>query len=273
MRKLLLLFSVFYLLCSCATLNVSHPGIGRVKKLTFAHEDVPAAFGGFRLVFISDLHYPSLFTPKRLRQLVKTVNSLRADVLLLGGDYHNGCQYMPELFAALGTIRTTCGTVAVMGNHDTGVCYETILAQMESQQIRLLEQQLDTLYKDGEQIIIAGIKNPFDLQKNGVSPTLGLAPEDFVILLVHTPDYVEDVSVAGADLALAGHTHGGQVTLFGLYAPQTNSHYGQRFRTGMNRNSDGMSVYTTNGLGTSRKKIRMFAPTEVVLITLRQLRK
>ena len=61
---------------------------------------------------------------------------------------------------------------------------------------------------------------------------LGLSPDDFVILLTHTPDYAEDVPVTNSDLILAGHTHGGQVTLFGLYAPIVPSHYGQRFLPG-----------------------------------------
>lgn len=56
--------------------------------------------------------------------------------------------------------------------------------------------------------MLCGIRNPFDLKQNGVSPTLALQEEDFVLMLVHTPDYVEDVNVAHTDLALAGHTHG-----------------------------------------------------------------
>ena len=91
-------------------------------------------------------------------------------------------------------------------------------------------------------------------------PTLALSPDDFVILLMHTPDYAEDVAITNTDLVLAGHTHGGQVTLFGLYAPILPSHYGQRFRGGLKRNSQGIPMIITNGLGTSNKNIRMFAP-------------
>lgn len=54
-----------------------------------------------------------------------------------------------------------------------------------------------------EYILLCGIRNPFDLKQNGVSPTLALQEEDFVLMLVHTPDYVEDVNVAHTDLALA----------------------------------------------------------------------
>ena len=118
---------------------------------------------------------------------------------------------------------------------------------------------------------MAGERNPFDLGKNGTSPTLGLSPDDFVILLTHTPDYAEDVPVTNSDLILAGHTHGGQVTLFGLYAPIVPSHYGQRFLSGLKYNSKNIPMIVTNGIGTSQKAIRMFAPAEVVMIVLHRL--
>ena len=88
-----------------------------------------------------------------------------------------------------------------MGNNDYERCHDDIVNTMKHYGMRPLEHEVDTLRKDGQQIIIAGVRNPFDLGRNGVSPTLALSPKDFVILLVHTPDYIEDVSVANTDLA------------------------------------------------------------------------
>lgn len=266
--RILLVASFF---TSCASLNPSHPGVGRVKKYTFAHKDVPPAFDGLRIAFISDLHYKSLFGEGRLKKLVKNLDGLKPDLLLMGGDYHEGCEYVPELFARLSAVKAPMGTYAIMGNHEYAACYDEVAEQMERHGIRLLEHRLDTLRRGEERIILAGVRNPFDLTRNGHSPTLELSEEDFVIMLVHTPDYVEDVPVKHTDLALAGHTHGGQVTLFGLYAPVSNSRYGQRFRTGLRYTSEGIPVIITNGLGTSRKNIRMFAPSEIVMIELRAM--
>lgn len=248
--------------------KIAGKGIARVRKYDFYHVDVPESFDGFRIAFASDLHYKSKFKDKGLTGLVETVNALDADVFLLGGDYQEGCEYVPELVKKLSEIKTRFGTIGVMGNNDYERCHDEITGLMKQSGIRILEHENDTLAVGEERIIISGVRNPFNLPVNGCSPSLGLNPDDFVILLTHTPDYAEDVDVSNTDLALAGHTHGGQVTLFGWYAPQTNSRYGQRFRSGKKMTTKGVPVIITNGLGTSRVPLRLFAPSEVVLITL-----
>lgn len=265
MNKPLCFLLLLLLATSCAT----NKGVGRIKEYNFSHPDIPASFDGYRIAFISDLHYQSRFTDKRLYKLIKTLNNLHPDVLLMGGDYHEGCQYVPELFAELAKIQTIDGKYAVLGNNDYEDCYIDIVESMKESKVKLLEHTLDTINRDGSHIILAGIRNPFDLKQNGISPTLSLPDNDFVILLVHTPDYAENVPITNTDLVLAGHTHGGQVTIFGLYAPVIPSKYDQRFRTGQKKTSAGIPVIITNGIGTSNKNIRMFAPSEIVLIKLK----
>lgn len=247
-----------------------YKGISRVRTYEFTHPDVPTAFDGFRIAFISDLHYRSLFKEKGLANLVKLLNSQHADALLIGGDLHEGCEYVQPLLAALSGVKTPMGTYVVLGNNDYEACYDDIVRELQKYGMHLLEHKVDTLRRNGEEILIAGVRNPFNLKKNGTSPTLGLSPDDFVILLTHTPDYAEDVPITNTDLVLAGHTHGGQVTLFGLYAPIIPSHYGKRFRTGLKYNSHHIPMIITNGIGTSNKNIRLFAPSEVVMIILHQ---
>ena len=254
---------------SAVSTSSAYKGVDRVVKYDFTHRDVPEAFDGFRIAFISDLHYKSLFKEKELAGLVRLLIAERTDVLLMGGDYQEGCEYVPELFAALSQVKTPMGTYGVMGNNDYERCHDDIVREMQRYGMRVLEHRVDTLKREGQQILIAGVRNPFDLKQNAKSPTLDLSPEDFVILLVHTPDYVEDVSVANTDLALAGHTHGGELSIFG-YATIIPSHYGSRFLTGLKYNTANIPMIVTNGLGTSNRNIRIGAPTEVVVITLHQ---
>lgn len=256
---------------SIIKLSSDYSGIDRVVEYDFTHRDVPEAFEGFRIAFISDLHYKSLLKEKGLNNLVTLLIEQKPDVLLMGGDYQEGCEFVEPLFAALARVKTPMGTYGVMGNNDYERCHDEIVRTMKHHGMRVLEHEVDTLRKEGQQIIIAGVRNPFDLKQNGVSPTLALSPNDFVILLVHTPDYVEDVSVANTDLALAGHTHGGQVRVFG-YAPIQNSHYGTRFLTGLSHNSTYMPMIVTNGIGTSQMPVRIGAPAEIIMITLHRLK-
>lgn len=274
MRKLAIHLFWFFLasvlLLSCATATFSkYKGIGRVKTYHFASEDLPPAFDGFRIAFATDFHYESRFNRERLPALVEAVRSVSPDVLLLGGDYRGreGGD-VGELFRALEKVDAPFGTYAVMGNHERGENDSLVRVAMKETGVKLLEHVADTITRNGERIIVVGIRNPFDLSRNGVSPTLSLKPEDFVIMITHTPDYVEDVDISNTDLALAGHTHGGQVSLFNRWSPAKFSKYGNRFLTGMKHNSAGIPVIISNGIGTSRKNIRLFTPSEIVLVIL-----
>lgn len=256
------------------TVDVSsvYKEIERVVVYDITHQDVPASFDGYRMAFVTDTHYKSRFTERGLGELTRLLIAQKPDVVLMGGDYHEGCQYVIPLMQAISHVKTPHGACAVLGNNDYQACYEDIVAAMEHYQIRLLEHKVDTLYRGKDRIMVTGVRNPFNLAANGKSPTLELHPDDFVVLLTHTPDYVEDVSIANTGVALAGHTHGGQVTLFGLYAPVVPSRYGQRFLKGLKYNSHRTPVIISNGIGTSKQNVRLFAPPEIVMVVLHPLR-
>lgn len=265
-----LLIILFTSLTSCASPRyIKKKGMARVKCYEFSHKDLPEAFDGTSLIFISDLHYKSKFRENELKGVIETIKEISPDIIILGGDYIEGCENTDSLFNALGSLHPQMGTYAVMGNNDYEECHAQIVRAMKRNNIRLLEHENATLVRDGERIIISGIRNPFD-KANLVSPTLQLQDSDFVIMAVHTPDYTIDADIKNTDLVLAGHTHGGQVTFMGLYAPRIPSKYGQRFRTGLKYNNDSIPVIITNGLGTSQKNIRIFAPSEIVWIILKR---
>jgi predicted MPP superfamily phosphohydrolase len=268
-NKLYILLLPFFLMACSSTQKMNKRGVQRVKTYVFSHQDIPLAFDGFRMAFASDFHYKSILTERGLKQLVAQIENLKADVLLLGGDYVEGCENRAEFFARLSQINPPFGIYAVMGNNDYEICYADIVSEMKKMNIKLLEHDMDTLKINDAQIILSGVRNPFDLKENGIAPSTLLHPEDFVILISHTPDYAEKGNIENVDFFLAGHTHGGQVTLFGIYAPQTASVFGQKFRTGLTQNSHSQKMLITNGIGTSRKKIRLFAPSEVVLVVLK----
>ena len=261
-------------LTSCS--SIRYAGVGRIRNYEIASADVPPSFDGYRIGFVSDFHLKSKFKERQLRGTVKALQMLQPDVLMLGGDYQEGCEYVAPLFDELAKVTPRDGVYAVLGNNDYERCTDEIRATMQYHGIHLLEHAVDTLFRGNEYIVIWGA-NPYRgryLTTRAAETNLiaeMLKPEDYVVMLTHTPDYVEESDAYNADLALAGHTHGGQVTLFGLYAPITASRYGMKFRSGLCESRHGYPVIVSNGLGTSRRPIRMFAPTDVVVVTLRRL--
>lgn len=271
MRRLLPFLSLLLFFTSCT--SIRYTGVNRIRNYDIGSPDLPEAFDGYRIAFASDFHLESKFKERQLRGTVKALQTLAPDVLMLGGDYQEGCEYVEPLFEALSQATPPDGIFAVLGNNDYERCTNLIRSTMKTCGIRLLEHEIDTIHRGNEYILVWGA-NPYagrypSTSVMSIHKLKTIHPEDFTILLTHTPDYVEDADVREADVALAGHTHGGQVTLFGLYAPVTASKYGMRFRSGMKRSRQGVPVIISNGLGTSRYPIRMFAPTDIVVVTLR----
>ena len=265
LRIMMILAAAMLLISSCASLSRS--GVGRVKHYTVESARLPQAFDGCRVAFVSDIHYPSLFDEKRLGKLVSCLNGLEADMLLLGGDYVTENDSIDALFGALGKVETLHGIYAVLGNHERGNA--TLVGRaMEENGIVLLADSMMYVSCNGDSLCLAGVSDSFS---DDWSPFVSQVSSGsgFVILLAHTPDYAERTSTA-ADLVLSGHTHGGQVTLFGMYTPVKNSAYGKRFLRGLNRTGNGVPVITTNGVGTSRRKVRFCVPSEIVVVTLRR---
>lgn len=279
MRHLIPLLLTTLLLASCT--SVRYAGVNRVRSYDIGSPDVPEAFDGYRIAFASDFHLESKFKERQLRGTVKALQALAPDVVMLGGDYQEGCEYVAPLFEALAEATPPDGIYAVLGNNDYERCTELIRETMQEHDIVLLEDSTASIHRGADSIIIwganayAGRYPTATKEKNKDSSAQiinhkseTIKSSTFVILLTHTPDYIEEPKARVADLALAGHTHGGQVTLFGLYAPITASKYGMRYRSGLKRSPQGVPIIISNGLGTSRRNIRFCTPTDIVVVTL-----
>lgn len=249
-------------------LHCKHNGIKRCITYDIYSNQIPNNFDGYKIAFVADTHYKSLFKEKHLTSLSNVLTETATNVVILGGDYQEGCEFVDPLFDAITQYKASDGIYGVMGNNDYERCTDIIKESMKQHNINLLENSIDTIWHNGEYIVLAGAQNTFTKRETIPSPTLQQNPSDFVVLITHTPDYVEDVDISNTDLALAGHTHGGQVTFFGIYAPATNSHYNQQFVKKLRYNSAGIPIIITNGIGTSRKNIRFFAPSEIIVVTL-----
>lgn len=265
-RLIIFLLSATLLLSSCATLSGS--GVGRVKHYSVESSRLPESFDGLRVAFVSDLHYPSKFTRKRLVKLCRMLGEIDAEVLAIGGDFVPSAQYVAPLFSAFSSLKTAYGKYAVPGNHDYEF-YDTLHAEGRRCGIKMLADSAVCISNGIDSICVAGVYDSFAVGSSSEAMLAGLDKNLFTILLSHTPDFAQDSSVE-CDLVLSGHTHGGQVNLLGLYTPVKNTKYGTRFLRGKNSTDNGTVVITTNGVGTSRCKVRFCVPSEIVVITLKR---
>ena len=240
-----------------------------------------------RIGFLSDLHASTRFMPlKRVREAVAKVQALEADLILFGGDLmaeDNSFQNpldRAEVTKALGELTAPLGTYAVMGNHDwwddpaTQNMEKTVCETADlliDAGIGVLENQSVEL---GPKFWLAGLgcQTAFQRERerhlgtHDVPATLAGIPEDAaVVLLAHEP-YVFPFLPQHIDLTLSGHTHGGQVLIFGKELVAT-SKLGRRYSYG-HFQEGGRQLIVTSGLGCSNAPLRFGRIPEVLEITL-----
>lgn len=241
-----------------------------LKETTIINKDLPAPFENTKIVFISDIHHGPFFSRKRVRNLVQQINNLNPDIILLGGDYvHRDSMYIQPCFEELKNLKATIGKFGVLGNHDHWEGAELTRKFAGDAGIRLLDNRAEWVYNNGERIKIGGVGDMFeDIQD--INPTTSdVREQDFVILLSHNPDFAEKIKTHNIDLVLSGHTHGGQVTLFGLWAPLVPIKNKQKYRTGV-VDTGYTKVVISNGVGTIAPPARFFARPQINIISLKK---
>lgn len=257
---------VVWSLVEARTLRVTHDVV--------TSPNVPPAFDGARLVFVSDVHAGPYFGKGRMRNLVERVNQLRPDVLVLGGDYVGGRANGKQVFyPAVGAFDSRLGTVAVLGNHDTWEGKAESIKGLQDAGITVLMNSSARVRSGagGDSIMIAGVEDLETGHPDAEAAAQDIARDSFTVLVSHNPDVFATALPAteGAfDLALAGHTHSGQLTAFGSIAPIMPSEFGQRYRGGWLEES-GVPILVSRGIGTVTAPVRFFAPPEINLIELR----
>jgi predicted MPP superfamily phosphohydrolase len=223
-----------------------------------------AASRPLRILLVSDMHVqrPDM-TPDRLARIVRRLDRLHPDLVLLAGDYtgsklfHSGRVSVEDAVRPLQQFHAPLGVAAVLGNHDREHATEVQQA-LRSVGVRVLVDQ-------AQQIGPIALGGVFARPKYTVRKLLRLSGPK--ILLVHRPDIIRDVSPL-VTLTASGHTHCGQIDLPFIGPTSTGSSLPRQYICGVSR-FDGKLLVVTAGVGTSRLPVRSGAPPDVWLIILR----
>jgi hypothetical protein len=217
----------------------------------------------FKLVQASDLHLTRATPLSRVNQLVNRINMLNPDVIVLTGDViDDSVPMLNERLAALKELSAPYGVYVVMGNHEF---YNDIYAAKHA----FDALGFNFLFNGGEQIAdsnvyIAGIPDLNTMfERISLYRTFNKSQKSqYKILLSHTPNIVSSLSTELTDLVLSGHTHGGQIFPVHFLVKQANEFLSGSYRV------NGIDLFVSKGAGTWGPSMRLFAPSDIVLINL-----
>jgi len=247
-----------------------------------------------KIAVIADVHAcKPWMTVDRIEEIVETTNALQSDLIMLLGDYSTGMNlvtgyvHSSEWAPVLAKLNAPLGRYAVLGNHDW---WEDKTAQklgrgptfghkaLEAAGVPVMENEVLHLKKDGKPFWLAGLGDQLALlpyRKYGrghwrgvgdLPGTLTKINDDAPILLMaHEPDIFPKVP-SRVSLTISGHTHGGQVRMFG-YSPVVPSQFDNRYAYG-HVVENGKHLLVSGGLGCSIVPVRFGMPPEIVLLEL-----
>lgn len=246
------------------------PG-NQATKLALEHihlqfEDLPIGLEGLKVIQLSDLHLTGQIRIEYFQEIVRRVNELDPDLVLITGDLIDESHCLEWIDSVFGQLASKYGVFYIFGNHDLRIKDETqFRKQLSDAGIQHVGGAWTVVEIGESKIALTGNELPwFD-----GAETLSDSPEenvDFKILLSHSPDQYEWAESFQFDWMLAGHTHGGQIQ-FPLIGPiVAPSKFGVEFASG-SFDIDGMLMHVSRGIS-GDEAIRILCPPEVGVFTL-----
>ena len=255
-----------------------------VRQVTIEFDDLPTAFDGYRIAQFTDAHLGSM-KDELMLGAVTAIDDMRPDLIVFTGDIQNmRPEELPRFAQTLKRLKAKDGVMSVLGNHDysryVNVSPEEALRNERmtrdfetSVGWQLLLNDNRIVRRGSDSIVIAGGENdgrpPFPAKADLKKAMRGIHAKSFVVMLQHDPSAWRRhiLPETNAQLTLSGHTHGGQISLFGLRPTEL-----------VGKEDDGLYVegkrklFVSTGLG-GFIPFRFYMNPEVVEITLKRINK
>jgi predicted MPP superfamily phosphohydrolase len=243
-----------------------------VRRVDVTLPRLGTGLDGVRVVLLTDTHYGPIDRARWSARVIDAVNDLAPDIVCHTGDIADGTvDQRREQAAPLGTVRAKLAKTYVTGNHEYFGAAQGWLDHMRDLGWEALHNRHVVVSRGGARLVIAGVD---DITAAGsgapghradhAAALAGADPDLPVLLLAHQPKQIRDAVEHGIDLQISGHTHGGQIWPF---------HYlvrvDQPVVQGLTRHSERTQLYTSRGTGFWGPPFRVFAPSEITLLTLR----
>lgn len=252
-----------------------------VRRLEVKLPNLPPAFEGLTIAQLSDIHIDPYTSEEAISRMVTQTKALKPDLIFVTGDFiSRGTYYFEQAARALGALSEgpRLGLYGVSGNHDhwaDGPDLGRLAPLLKKSGLPLLRNSATRLELNGDSLWLLGTDDS-STHNDDLAKTLRAAgfatseaarrDERAKILLSHNPEFTRQAALAGADLLLSGHTHGGQVYfpvledwLVSPLYPQYRGYYRVGERT---------QVYVNNGAGVVGPPMRFLSHPEILLLRL-----
>ena len=258
--------------------------------------DLPAAFDGYRIAVISDLHGAQFGRDNE--RLIEAVRATEPDMIAVTGDLTDDAKEVPSMLEAVRRLAEIAPTYYITGNHeweDGGV--HELFAGLPQVGATVLRNEIVPIERDGEVIYLVGLEDrngPADMEKPesvfarldalagesgahfdadssfGEAMQHNIENEIFNVVLIHRNSYLSRLAPLGADLILCGHAHGGLIRLpftdglidhsFNLFPTHTNGVYTEGATT----------MLVSRGIGNGTGVPRIFNAPHIPVAILRR---
>ncbi|MCJ0975827.1 metallophosphoesterase [Pseudomonas sp. PS1] len=241
----------------------------RVVERDIALRDLPAALHGFSIVQLSDIHVGPTIKHGYIDAIVKRVNALAPDLVVITGDLVDGSVAdLADDIAPLSGLSARHGVYVVTGNHEYYSGADSWITEFERLGMRVLLNRHEVLEHDGSCLVLAGVADySAELfrpshRSDPVGAFSGAPNKVPRILLAHQPRSAAAAAEVGADLQLSGHTHGGQFWPWMHFV-----RWQQPWVAGLQRVGP-MQIYISRGTGYWGPPLRFGAPSEITRLRL-----
>ena len=252
-----------------------------LRIVEYEDKDLNADLEGFKIAFVADIQADKYTDEDRLLRFIDVVNSAEPDIILIAGDLITSTpDYIDKSADFVGQMKSKYGVYTCIGDHDNWAYREDtprsikeITEALAKRGVQMIDNSKREIKIGNSDLCITFITNTYVEtidEKTLDSLTYNNAGCDFKIFLTHQPrGYLIDKAVEkNYDLFLAGHTHGGQITLLFPFVYITPTMFETKYIRG-DFWFDDMLLIVTRGLGMSLAPIRYNSTPEVTLITLR----
>lgn len=262
MKKILKIFITLLILIILLLLYSRFIGtIGLItKEYTIKDNNISNDFDGIKIIHFSDIHYKRIITKDKIDKIINEINLINPDIVIFTGDLIDQDSNLEEddityLKEALSKINAKYGKYSVIGNHDYSIDIEVLRSIYKESNFNLLENSYDIIYgKNNNKLYIGGIST--GAFSDTVLNKMNYNEECYKIIILHEPDYTDEIISLNPNLILGGHSHNGQVNITYLkkyFVPTGSKKYYDEHYLVNNTN-----LYISSGIGVSRYNFRLF---------------